>query len=125
MPVRYQAERRALSKARKAVFLSAPDRRNRIWQMDFSDFETTTGGNWQICSVVEYVTKYTLACTASGTQTARDAVETLTAAIIEAEARMRRSLADRQSDQLYLAISCKRLTRMLMDSAEFSARSRG
>lgn len=94
MPIRYQAERRALAKARKAVFLSAPDRRNRIWQMDFSDFETTTGGNWQICSVVDYVSKYTLACTASGTQTGRDAVETLAAAIVEAEAQSRRPLAE-------------------------------
>ena len=94
MPIRYQAERRALAKARKAVFLSAPDRRNSIWQMDFSDFETTTGGNWQICSVVDYVSKYTLACTANGTQTARDAVETLAAAIAEAEVRLGQSLAE-------------------------------
>ena len=100
MPIRYQAERRALAKARKAVFVSAPDRRNRIWQMDFSDFETTTGGNWQICSVVDYVSKYSLACTASGTQTARDAVETLAAAMAEAELQLGRPLVDDCRDPL-------------------------
>jgi putative transposase len=94
MPVRYQAERRALAKARKAVFVSAPDRRNRIWQMDFSDFETSAGGNWQICSVVDYVTKYCLACTATATQTARDALEALRAALIEAEQLLGLELVD-------------------------------
>ena len=94
LPVRYQAERRALAKARKAVFISAPERRNRIWQMDFSDFETSAGGNWQICSVVDYVTKFCLACTASATQTARDALEALKVALVEAEALLQLPLED-------------------------------
>jgi putative transposase len=94
LPVRYQAERRALAKARKAVFVSAPERRNRIWQMDFSDFETSAGGNWQICSVVDYVTKCCLTCTATPTQTARDAVEALKLALSEAEALLQLPLED-------------------------------
>ena len=35
-PRRYQAERRALAKARKAVFVTQPTRRNRLWQLDWT-----------------------------------------------------------------------------------------
>ena len=43
-PRRYQAERRALAAARKAVFVTPPVRRNRLWQLDWSEFETLAGG---------------------------------------------------------------------------------
>jgi hypothetical protein len=33
-PVGYQAERRQLAQARRAVFLDLPTRRNRVWQTD-------------------------------------------------------------------------------------------
>ena len=33
-PVGYQAERRQLAQARRAVFLDPPARRNRVWQTD-------------------------------------------------------------------------------------------
>jgi len=85
MPARYQAERRANAQARKAVFVDPPRRRNRIWQMDFSDFETTARGTWQICSIVDYVTKFAFVVQASGTQTGLDAVAALRVAIAEAE----------------------------------------
>lgn len=85
MPARFQAERRANAQARKAVFVDPPTRRNRIWQMDFSDFETTAGGNWQICSIIDYVTKFVFVIQASGTQTSRDATAALESAIGEAE----------------------------------------
>ena len=42
-PRRYQAERRELAKARKATFHDPPTRRNRVWQTDFSELETTSG----------------------------------------------------------------------------------
>jgi transposase InsO family protein len=85
MPVRYQAERRQLAKARRATFDAPPSRRNRVWQTDFSEFETTTGGTWRITAVVDYAAKLCLACHANGTQTARDAVAVIEAAIAEAE----------------------------------------
>ena len=34
-PVRYQAERRQLAKAPRAVFVDVSSRRNRVWQADF------------------------------------------------------------------------------------------
>ena len=85
LPVRYQAERRALAQARRLAFDNAPRRRNRVWQTDFSEFETIAGGTWQISGVMDYAAKLCLCCSPSGTQTARDAVAVLSAAIDEAE----------------------------------------
>jgi transposase InsO family protein len=85
LPPRYQAERRQLAKARRAVFEIAPTRRNRIWQMDFSAFETTGGGLWNLTGVVDYAAKVCLTCPATGTQTAREAVAAVEAAILTAE----------------------------------------
>jgi hypothetical protein len=31
--------------------------------MDFSEFETASGGIWRICAVIDYATKYCLAAT--------------------------------------------------------------
>lgn len=85
LPARYQAERRALGKARKALFTTPVVRRNRVWQTDFSEFETTAGGDWQLSGVVDYAAKVCLACPANATQTARDAVSALEEAIARAE----------------------------------------
>lgn len=62
LPQRYQAERRQLARARRAVFLEPPTRRCRVWQMDFSEFETIGGGIWRLSGVVDYVAKVALAC---------------------------------------------------------------
>jgi transposase InsO family protein len=85
LPQRYQAERRAMAKARRAVFDTPPTRRNRLWQTDFSEFETTTLGDWQLGGVVDYVAKVNLACAVTPTQTGRDAVAKIEAAIAESE----------------------------------------
>lgn len=98
LPARYMAERRANAQARKAVFVDLPTRCNRIWQMDFSDFETTAGGTWQICPVIDYVAKYTFEIQATGTQTARDAVAALQAAITQAEDLLGMSLVEDCTD---------------------------
>lgn len=98
LPVRYQAERRAIAKARRATFDAPPHRRNRVWQMDFSEFETTAGGTWRLSGVIDYVAKLSLACEVFGTQTAADAVATVEAAIGEAERRLGRPLKDELVD---------------------------
>jgi len=84
-PVRYQAERRQLARERKQTFLDPPTRRNRVWQTDFTEFETAGAGNWRICPVVDYFTKACLAAPISGTQTARDAIGAVKEAIATAE----------------------------------------
>jgi putative transposase len=85
MPVRYQAERRALAVARRALFVAAPTRRNRVWQTDFTEFETSRGGTWRVSPVLDYATKVCLAAPVSGTTAARDAIAAIEAAIAEAE----------------------------------------
>jgi putative transposase len=67
---------------------------NRVWQTDFSEFETSAGGTWRIGAVVDYAAKLCLAVHASGTQTARDAVCVLEAAIAEAERLLARPLRE-------------------------------
>lgn len=84
-PVRYQVERRQLAKARRAVFVDPPSRRNRVWQMDFTEFETTSGGTWRLGGVCDYWAKPTLACRVATTQGASDLIAALEAAITAAE----------------------------------------
>ena len=85
LPVRYQTERRALAVARRATFVDPPARRNRVWQLDFSQFETAGGGTWRLAAVVDYATKLALAVPVSGTTGALDACHALSAAIDAAE----------------------------------------
>lgn len=85
LPVRYHAERRALARARKGIFRLPTPRRNRVWQTDFSEFETTRAGSWMLTGVVDYWAKVCLTSSANGTQTARDVVHTIEAAIAETE----------------------------------------
>ncbi len=92
LPIRYLEERRALARARKGVFKAPTPRRNRVWQTDFSGFETTTAGDWELSGMVDYWGKVALSCSANATKTAIDAVNTLEAAIEEAERLMGHSL---------------------------------
>jgi transposase InsO family protein len=99
-PVRYQAERRQLAKARHETFWEPPMRRNRVWQTDFTEFETTTHGTWRIAAVVDYHSKLCLAAPVSGTQTARDAIAAVRRAIEEAETLLGGPLIDDCLDPL-------------------------
>ncbi len=94
LPQRYQAERRQLARARRAVFLEPPTRRCRVWQSDFSEFETIGGGIWRLGGVVDYVAKVSLACPVTTTQTAGDAIAAIEAARAQAEAWLGHSLLD-------------------------------
>jgi len=84
-PVSYQAERRQLAAARRAVFLDRPTRRNRVWQTDFSELESLAGGIWRLGGVVDYWAKVALACPVTTTQATRDAIAAIEAAIDRAE----------------------------------------
>ena len=76
-PVRYQAERRQLAAARREVFVEPPVRRNRVWQADFSTFETTSEGTWALCGVVDYAAKIALVCPVTTTQGTTDLIAAL------------------------------------------------
>jgi putative transposase len=77
LPVGYRADRKSWAVLRRRVFLDPPTERNRVWQTDFSEFETSVGGIWRICAVIEYATKYCLAATLSPTSRAVDALACL------------------------------------------------
>lgn len=58
LPAHYQRERRKLAERRKAAFATDPTGPNQVWQLDFSEFETTTGGTWRLAGCRDYWSKY-------------------------------------------------------------------
>ena len=70
------------------------ERRNRVWQADFSTFETTSEGTWQLCGVVDYAAKIALVCPVTTTQGATDLIGALQSAIETAEALLGRPLIE-------------------------------
>jgi putative transposase len=97
-PVNYQAERRQLAAARRAVFLDPPTRRNRVWQHDFSELESLAGGIWRLGGVVDYWAKLALACPVTTTQGTRDAIAAIQAAVDQAERLLGGSLLEDCTD---------------------------
>ena len=93
----FRADRKAWSRLRKRVFGDPPTERNRVWQTDFSEFETTAGGIWRICAVIDYATKYCLAIAVTPTARGGDALACLEAAAVEA--RRLTGLADLRDDR--------------------------
>jgi putative transposase len=85
LPQDFRADRKSWAVLRRKVFRNPPTERNRVWQTDFSEFETTHGGIWRICAVIDYATKYCLAVTVSPTGRGADALRCLQLAIAEAE----------------------------------------
>lgn len=85
LPVDDVRERRDLAGARREAFVELPTRRNRVWQMDFFELETSGGETWRSGDVIDYATKLVLAGPVTATQTHRDAVASVAAAIEQAE----------------------------------------
>ncbi|MEV2226749.1 hypothetical protein AB0E01_43950 [Nocardia vinacea] len=97
LPQGYRADRKSWAMLRRKVFRHPPTQRNRVWQTDFSEFETTGGGIWRICAVIDYATKYCLAVTVTPTARGTDALAYLRLAITEAERVLR--LNDLRTDR--------------------------
>ena len=97
-PIDYQGERRELAKARKAAFAEAPRRPNEVWQLDFSEYETTSGGTWRLAGVTDYFTKYEHGWHIAPTCTGTDAIAAVQIAIGEAERLAGRPLAEALAD---------------------------
>jgi len=85
LPRGFWADRKTWAALRRRVFRDPPTERNRVWQTDFSEFETPSGGIWRICAVIDYATKYCLAVTVTATSRGSDALACLRAAVAEAE----------------------------------------
>lgn len=84
-PVDYHGERRELAKARKAAFARPPTRPLQVWQLDFSEYETTAGGIWRLAGVTDYFSKVEFGWHIAPTCTGADAIEAVTLAIAQAE----------------------------------------
>ena len=97
-PIDYQGERRELAKARKAAFAESPTAPNQVWQLDFSEYETTGGGIWRLAGCADYFSKYEHGWHTAPTCTGADAVAALQIAIAEAEALLGRPLAEALTD---------------------------
>jgi transposase InsO family protein len=85
LPAGYTGEVRQLAGARREAFIVPPTRRNRLWQADFSEFETAAHGMWNLGGVVDYWAKVNLACTVTVTKTTPDAIAFFEAALAEVE----------------------------------------
>ncbi|MEU5877517.1 integrase core domain-containing protein [Spirillospora sp. NPDC047279] len=84
-PIDYQGERRRLAAVRKTAFADPPTAPNQVWQLDFSEHETTAGGIWRIAGVTDYFTRYEHGWHIAPTCTGADAIAAAQLAIAEAE----------------------------------------
>jgi len=85
LPAAYQKERRDLAGRRKAAFAHDPTGPNQVWQLDFSEFETTTGGTWRLAGCRDYFSKFEYPFHLSPTANKHDAVEAVELALAEYE----------------------------------------
>ena len=85
LPAHYQRERRKLAERRKAAFAKEPTGPNQVWQLDFSEFETTTGGTWRIAGCRDYWSKYEHPFHVSPTANQHDAIDAVELALADYE----------------------------------------
>ena len=90
----YQRERRQLAARRKAAFATEPTGPNQVWQLDFSEFETTSGGTWRLAGCRDCWSKYELGWHVAPTANQYDAIAAVELALAEAERLAGRPLID-------------------------------
>lgn len=90
----YQRERRQLAARRKAAFAVEPTGANQVWQLDFTEFETTTGGIWRLAGCRDHWSKYELGWHVSPTANQHDAITAIELALDEAARLAGRPLID-------------------------------
>jgi putative transposase len=90
----YQRERRQLAARRKAAFAAEPTGPNQVWELDFSEFETTSGGTWRLAGCRDYWSKYELCWHISPTANQHDAIAAVELALTEVERLAGRPLLD-------------------------------
>ncbi len=90
----YQRERRQLAARRKAAFATEPTGPNQVWQLDFSEFETTAGGTWRLAGCRDYWSKYELGWHIAPTANQHDAIAAVELALTEAARLAGRPLVD-------------------------------
>lgn len=81
----YTREVRRHAEARRAAFVVPPSGPDQVWQMDFTEYETTRGGVWRIGGCTDYWSKAELGWNITMTQNHHDAIAAVRLAITEAE----------------------------------------
>lgn len=94
LPDNYQRERRKLAERRKAAFATEPTGPNQVWQLDFSEFETTAGGTWRIAGCRDYWSKFEHRFHVSPTGNQHDAIDAIELALADYQAMFGHPLAD-------------------------------
>jgi putative transposase len=94
LPAHYQRERRKLAERRKAAFAKEPTRPNQVWQLDFSEFETTSGGTWRLAGCRDYWSKYEHPFHVSPTANQFDAIDAVELALADFAAMFGHPLVD-------------------------------
>jgi len=82
----YQRERRKLAERRRAAFAEESTGPNQAWQLDFSEFETTSGETWQIAGCRDYWPKFEHRWHLSPTANQYDVIEAVELALADCEA---------------------------------------
>jgi transposase InsO family protein len=98
-PRDHTGEVRQLAQARRAAFCEPPSGPNQVWQLDFTEVETTTGGTWRIAGCADYWAKYEFGWHLATTQNAGDAIAAVRLAITEAKALLGLDLLDAVTDR--------------------------
>lgn len=83
LPAPYQRERRKLAERRKAAFAKEPTGPNQVWQLDFSEFETTSGGTWRLAGCRDYWSKYEHPFHVSPTANQHDTIDAIELALAD------------------------------------------
>ena len=94
LPANYQQERRPHAQRRKAAFAKDPTGPNQVWQLDFSEFETTSGGTWQLAGCRDYYSKLEYPFHLSPTANKHDAIAAVEMALAGYEALFGHPLRD-------------------------------
>jgi transposase InsO family protein len=95
LPSEYQKQRRELAKDRKAAFAVTPTGPNQVWQLGFSEFETTTGGTWRIAGCRDWFSKVEHRFHTSPMANQHDAIAAIELALADYEAMFGHPLVDR------------------------------
>lgn len=94
LPSEYQKQRRELAKDRKAAFARNPTGPNQVWQLDFSEFESTQGGTWRIAGCRDWYSKVEHPFHVSPTANQYDAMTAIELALADYEQMFGHPLVD-------------------------------
>ena len=85
LPHGFRADGQSWAVRRRKVFRDYPPNATESGRPTSPEFETTNGGIWRICAVIDYVTKYNPAITVTLTSRSIDALHCRQPAVTEAQ----------------------------------------